>query len=255
MGGTGKTPLVIELNRKLRNEYKTVFIKKKYYNQDDEQRLLKFNGNLICEKNRSKALQKAADLDYELALIDDGLQDKKIKYDLSIVCFDGLVGIGNGLILPSGPLRESLNNLKYYDAVVINNGTRNNDLIKLIKKNNENINLFFGEYIISSEKKYDLNKNYFAFCGIGNPNSFLKTLNSNKFNISEFISFPDHYNFSKEEITNIKKTAEKKNLSIITTEKDYLRLNGVDKSGIEYLKINLKIQNENEFFIYINSCL
>ena len=122
-----------------------------------------------------------------LVKIDDGLQDKKIKYDLSIVCFDGLVGIGNGLILPSGPLRESLNNLKYYDAVVINNEDRNNDLIKLIKETNENINLFFGEYIISSEKKYDLNKNYFAFCGIGNPNSFLKTLNSNKFNISEFI--------------------------------------------------------------------
>ena len=183
------------------------------------------------------------------------MQDKKIKYDLSIVCFDGLVGIGNGLMLPSGPLRESLNNLKYYDAVVINNGAKNNDLIKLIKKNNENIDLFFGEYIISSEKKYDLNKNYFAFCGIGNPNNFLKTLNSNKFNISEFNSFPDHYNFSKEEIINIKKNAEKKNLSIITTEKDYLRLNGVDKSGIEYLKINLKIQNENDFFIYINSCL
>ena len=62
---------------------------------------------------------------FELAIFDDGLQDKKIKYDLKIVCFNSLTLAGNELRLPSGPLRERLNNLKKYDAVFIN-GEKNN---------------------------------------------------------------------------------------------------------------------------------
>ena len=59
VGGTGKTPLSIEINKILKKNYKTVFIKKKYYDQIDEQKILQQNGNLICKNNRSEALEVA----------------------------------------------------------------------------------------------------------------------------------------------------------------------------------------------------
>ena len=55
-----------------------------------------------------------------MAIFDDGLQDKKIKYDISIVCFNEKIGFGNGFLLRSGPLRENAKSLKEYDVVFLN---------------------------------------------------------------------------------------------------------------------------------------
>tara|TARA_Y100001970_G_scaffold249933_1_gene321034 strand:- start:4450 stop:5385 length:936 start_codon:yes stop_codon:yes gene_type:complete len=254
IGGTGKTPLAIKINDKLKNKFKTVFIKKNYLNQIDEQKLLKSNGSLIVSNKRHIALKKAIKEKYNLAIIDDGLQEKGIKYDVSVACFNGVVGFGNGMVLPAGPLRESLNELKFYDAVFINNMSKKNNLDKKIKSINKDIKIFYGKYILS-KKKYNLKKNYIAFCGIGNPKSFLKTLKENSFKVSEFLSYPDHYNFSKYDLIKIKKIAETKNLSIITTEKDYIRLNGKYKNEVEYLKVSIKINNEKKLFKYLNKKL
>ena len=255
IGGTGKTPLVIKINDKLKNKFKTVFIKKNYYDQIDEQKLLRENGNIIIDNKRHFALKKAIEEKYELAIIDDGLQEKNINYDISIACFNGAVGFGNGMMIPSGPLRESLSELKSYNAVFINNSTEENYIEKKIKLINKNIKIFYGEYIVSEEKKYDLNKNYIAFCGIGNPESFLGTLKKNNFKISEFLSYPDHYNYSENDLKKIKKIADLKNLSIITTEKDYIRLDDQKKQEIEYLKIYVQIKNEEELFKFLNGKL
>ena len=253
IGGTGKTPLVIKINDKLKNKFKTVFIKKNYYDQIDEQKLLREKGNIIIDNKRHFALKKAIEEKYELAIIDDGLQEKNINYDISIACFNGAVGFGNGMMIPSGPLRESLSELKSYNAVFINNATEENYIEKKIKLINKNIKIFYGEYIVSKEKKYDLNKNYIAFCGIGNPESFLSTLKKNNFKISEFLSYPDHYNYSENDLKKIKKIAELKNLSIITTEKDYIRLDDEKKKEIEYLKIYVQIKNEEALFKFLNA--
>ena len=120
LGGTGKTPLSIEVNKILTKKYKTVFIKKKYKNQIDEKILLESNGKLICNNDRGIALKIAKNQKYEICIIDDGLQEKTIKYDLSIACFNSTSGIGNGFLLPAGPLRENISNVKKYDAIFLN---------------------------------------------------------------------------------------------------------------------------------------
>ena len=84
------------------------------------------------------------------------------------------------------------------------------------------------------------------FCGIGNPNEFKKTLLSNNFKIKKEIIYPDHYKIPNNEIFNIKKVAKKNKLNIITTEKDYFRLDKKQKKGIKFLKIKLKIDNLNK---------
>ena len=88
-----------------------------------------------------------------VAIFDDGLQDKSIKFNLSIVCFNSLIGVGNGRLLPAGPLRESLSELKNYDAVFIN-GKKNSKLLKKIKFYNKNIKIFSGQYVLKNKKNF-----------------------------------------------------------------------------------------------------
>ena len=85
------------------------------------------------------------------------------------------------------------------------------------------------------------------FCGIGNPREFENTLLKYKFKIKKKFIFADHHKFYDKEIFSIKEISKKNKLSIITTEKDFLRLNSKQKKGIKFLKIKLNIKNLNKF--------
>ena len=158
VGGTGKTPLSIKIREILKNKFKIVFIKKKYSNQSDEQNLLKKRGKLICSENRSVGLKMAIRQKFDLAILDDGLQEKTIKHDLTIACFNSSTKIGNGLLIPAGPLREKLSNLKYYDAVFLNGVEKDQMFSRKIKKINENIKIFEGKYKILNLKNLNRKK-------------------------------------------------------------------------------------------------
>ena len=246
IGGTGKTSLSIEINKIFKNKFKTVFIKKKYSDQKDEINLLEKFGKIITNKNRLKALHIAEKKKFEVAILDDGLQQKNINYNIKIVCFNTFDGIGNGFLLPAGPLRESLKELKNYDLVFLNGEKNNPKLFNKIKKINKNINIFKTNYYPVNLKTFNRNKNYIMFCGIGNPQDFENTLLKYKFKIRKKIIYPDHYKIPNKEIKNIKKIAKKEKLTIITTEKDFLRLDNIQKKGIQCLRIKLKIKNLNK---------
>ena len=113
IGGTGKTPAAILLAKELTiSGKKPVIIRKYYNNHDDEYSLIKeyFNNLIIC-KNRVKGIKEAEKAKNDIAILDDGFQDYSVKKDLNIICFNQNQQIGNGLVLPSGPLRENLNAL------------------------------------------------------------------------------------------------------------------------------------------------
>ena len=247
VGGTGKTPLSIEIYKILKMKYKTVFIKKNYSNQLDEQNILKQNGKLISYQNRDTCLKIAKKNKFDLAILDDGLQDKSISYDISIACFNSSNGIGNGFLLPAGPLRENKSILKNYDAIFLNGEKKNRKLYSIIKKINPKLKIFEADYTPINIRKFNIRKKFLFFCGIGNPDEFRRTLKKYKFKINKEFIFPDHFNFSNEQISKIKKIAKNKKLEIITTEKDYLRLSKKNKKGIKFLKIILKIKNIKNF--------
>ena len=257
IGGTGKTSMSININEILKNlNYKTAFIKKNYNDQIDEQKILSSRGKLFCEKNRVNALKKAINEKIDIAILDDGLQDKKLKYDISFVCFNTENSIGNGFIIPAGPLRESLKNLKKYDGVFLNgNGEEVSEIINIIKNINPNLPIFQARYLPLNLEKFDKNKNYIAFSGIGNPNSFIKTLKKNNFKVIKNLNFPDHYNYLSQDLIKIKEIAKKMNAKIITTEKDFNRLDKSSAEDIEYLEVKLKIINEKELVNFINKKL
>ena len=251
VGGTGKTPLSIEINNILKKKFNTVFIKKKYDYQLDEQNLLKKNGKLISKNDRSLGLKEAVRKKYELAILDDGLQDKRIKYDISIACFNSTSKIGNGFLLPAGPLREKLFSLKNYDAIFLNGKKKDKNFINKIKKINFKIKIFEANYKITNLKKFNTKNKYLVFSGIGNPLEFEETLKKSKIKIFKHIIFPDHYKLSFTDIKKIKQKAKKENLRIITTEKDYMRLNKTDKININFVKVKLKIKNLKNFYKFL----
>ena len=164
--------------------------------------------------------------------------------------------MGNRFLIPSGPLRENLNSIKKYDAVFLNGNGENianiKNEIKLIKSD---IKIFEAAYSPTNLDKLDKKLNYLVFSGIGNPDSFEKTLVDNNFIISEFLVFPDHYNYKDSDIKKIKFNAEKFNAKILTTEKDYMRINKTELSNINHLKVELKINNKQELLNFLKEKL
>ncbi len=246
IGGTGKTSLTIKIKEILdKNNIKACFIKKFYPNQTDEQKLLSKNGTLFSNLKRITALDEAISEGFEVAIFDDGLQDSSIKYDMEIVCFNNLNWIGNGLTLPSGPLRESINNLKFYENVFLNGNEESLIAIKdQIKKINPNMNINSGKYTPLNIGEFDKDQSYLVFSGIGNHKTFVEMLKNNKLKIVSDLEYPDHYQYSKRDFDEIIINAKKYNAHIITTEKDYLRLENFNRNEILYIKSSLNISDE-----------
>ena len=224
VGGTGKTPTSIFLANEIsRSGKKTTILRKYYKSHKDEHELIKKNfNNLLLNTSRINGLKHAENSNFDIAILDDGLQDHRIKKDFSIVCFNEKQLIGNGLIFPSGPLRESLQSLKKTDIVIIN-GDKNKKFEDKILNINKNLSIFYSLYKPVNLDEFK-NKKLMAVAGIGNPNNFFQLLEENNLLIEKKLIFPDHYSFSENEIQKIINDANKKNYQIIMTEKDYYKI-------------------------------
>ena len=249
LGGTGKTSLAIKINKILnKKNIKSCFIKKKYSNQNDEQKLLNNYGKLFVALNRADAIKQAEKENYDVAILDDGLQDKSIVYDLSFVCFNNLNWIGNGMTIPAGPLREDINNLKYYKNIFLNGNLENLEKLKKeIYKINPNLNIYLGKYEPLNINEFEIGKSYFLFSGIGNHQTLVSMLKNNGLKIIKDIEFPDHYEYTETDINNILIEAKNLECQIITTEKDYFRLRNNNLDKFKIIKSELKIIDEDNF--------
>ncbi len=246
LGGTGKTPLCSELFSILKNLNKNaVFIRKKYDSFQDEINLLKQIGPVYEKSKRINALDEAIQNKFEVAVLDDGFQDFSVEKDLSIVCFNEKQWIGNGFIIPSGPLREGLSALTRANCVIIN-GKKNINIENKILKNNKLIKIFYSKYKPQNISDFK-NKKIICFAGIGNPINFFDLLKKNEINVLEQKSFPDHHNYSNAELDILIKKAKENNATLLTTEKDYLRIEEKYRGNINCLKIKIEIENKNEF--------
>ena len=120
LGGTGKTPTTIKLYDILKKlDLKVSTAKKFYKSQFDEKIILEKKTQLLTKKSRKLILEEAIENEQDLVIFDDGLQDLSLSYDIEFVCFDTDNFIGNGRLIPSGPLREKLSSLKKYDCVFL----------------------------------------------------------------------------------------------------------------------------------------
>ncbi len=254
LGGTGKTPLAIkiyEIFKKLNTKVATV--KKAHSNERDEQLLLKQKTSLIINKTRRDSIIQGLNQNYEVLIFDDGLQEIQIDYDIKLVCFKSKNWIGNGHLIPAGPMRENISSLKKFDAVFLNGTSENFEKIEnQIKGINPNIKIFRTFYEISNIEKFNLESKYLIFSGIGNPSDFKDILLENKFKIVKEMIFTDHYKYNFRDFEKIQDNAKNENLKIITTEKDYMKIPEIFRKQIDFIAIDLVIQNEKEFINLLN---
>jgi len=253
IGGTGKTPLAKEIFQITKSLGKNPAFVKKYYDYvEDEINMLKKVGKTFICKKRKDSLNNLIKNEYDLAILDDGFQDLSINKNFNIICFNQKQWIGNGFLIPAGPLREKLSALKRADCVLIN-GNKDTEIENQIYKENKNIKIFYSKYKPIDIERFN-QKKICAFAGIGNPTNFFNLLKENNLNLVNTLSFPDHYNYS---YANIEKIFKKySDCILLTTEKDYYRfqLNSISKNfDIQYLKVELEIEDKDNFIKLIKN--
>jgi len=247
LGGTGKTPVSIKISEILTKlNKKPAIIKKFYKNQFDEIYLIKskFN-NIFSDVSRIKAINRAIEEKFNTIVLDDGFQDYTIKKDANILCFNQNQLIGNGLTIPSGPLRENLSSVKNSQIIIIN-GNPEKKFENKIRHFSKRTKIFYCKYVPSNISKFR-GKKLAAFAGIGNPNNFFNLLEKHNLKVLKRISFPDHYIYSEQDIKKLLDLTKKDKLNLITTEKDYFRLKSLGyKKKIDYLSIKIKFNKEKK---------
>ena len=256
IGGTGKTSVAIEIAKILNQSKKICFLTRGYGRKSkkdiflneinmpnknvietgDEPLLLNKFGHVYISNNRVEALNIIIKLGYNVIILDDGFQDRRIFKDLNIICFDTKNWVGNRKLIPSGPLREPLSSIKEANLIVIK-GEKNETIEKEIKKIIPNIKIIYTKNQIENIETLK-NKNFIAFTGISNPYSFFNSLLANNIKIVKQMIYPDHFQFCEKNYKNLLQESEKNQCELITTEKDYVRLDNKFKERVYYTKLN-----------------
>ncbi len=265
IGGTGKTPLCIMIYDYLqklgfnpifltsgyKSKIKTPVKLNKYSHSNqfgDEAVMLGKIGPTVISKSRIEGLKFIENFKntYDIIIMDDGFQNYRIFKNLVFLAIDRKFGFGNNRCLPAGPLRQSFSSCKKLIDSIILTGNHHN--------HNFRFNVPTFETFIKIKKKPSDEKNYLAFSGLGNNEKFFDTLKSVNTSVIKKISFPDHFTYNNTIIEEILKIAKKLNLNVITTEKDFVKINKKYHDFIEYLPITTKlsekeISNFNSFLI------
>lgn len=282
-GGVGKTPIVIELANELSKNRKVAIISRGYGakisnklpNVIKDNKGLKYINGVECGDepfqiakkaddnvvvitcaNRKKAIELAI-IKYGVntAILDDGFSNRKVKKDKTILAIDSKMRFGNGHMLPYGPLREPINQIKRANEIIlVNKGDKNlNDAISWAKKFNKPLSVCEMKskriYNIQSGANVKLNKERaVAFCAIGQPEQFFDF--ARDFYEIIPVKFDDHHKYTKADIEELLKIAQKNEITtFITTQKDETKLKELIKNISNYsfnvLELEIKIEKIN----------
>lgn len=261
-GGTGKTPVSISIAKLLGGElYHPYFVTRGYGGKlqniivnnkkhtaaevGDEPLLLTQQTPVVVNADRFAGAELALKEGADVIIMDDGFQNPSLFKDLSFLVFDGTYGIGNGRIIPAGPLRETFaDGIKRADAVIILGKDKHN----LAQRSG--LPVFFG-HTEAVQTACVENLNVLAFAGIGHPQKFYHTLSQQGFNILETVDFPDHHFYTHKELDALLEKAQKLQAEIYTTSKDYVKIPNSYKKDIKVLEIAVVWDNPEELIRFI----
>ena len=245
VGGTGKTPIASKIFEIFKNEKNPIIIKKNYKNQKDEIKLIEKYCRVLTPEKRIDGIYQAQKRNFDIIILDDGYQDFEIKKNLNIVCFNSKQKLGNGLVIPAGPLRQGLNSLSYCDIILFN-GKQDIDFENKLKKFNPKLEFVYYDYISKDIDNFK-NDKIIAFAGIGNPGNFFEFLKDNNLNIKKQIEYPDHYYYSKKNLDYLLDLKYKYSAKLLTTEKDYMRIDASNRENFDFVSITPYFRNLDFF--------
>ena len=256
-GGAGKTPVVHALARAAQDHGLSPAIISRGYGGNlrtatqvdlthhtarevgDEAMLSAAVTLTVIGRNRIAAGTTAIAAGANLLILDDGLQNPSLVKDYSLAVFDGLRGIGNGRLLPAGPLRQTVaGGLAAADGVVIV-GPDTTGLAETLP----NIPIH-GARLVPDDLAPDLTSHpVVAFAGIGNPDKFFTSLKECGCTLAHTYSFADHHTYDPEEIMIMVDKAAETNATLVTTAKDAVRLTPIERAMVTQFHVHLEWQN------------
>lgn len=237
-GGAGKTPVAIAIARFLKQQgWGVHFLSRGYGGQNkgplrvvqdvhhadevgDEPLLLATIAPTWISSDRYAGALAAIDAGAEIIIMDDGFQNPSLAKDLSFLVIDAAYGVGNGMLMPSGPLREPVDvAARRADAVILVG--EKSDFTHFEKAA---VPVFTAKIIPHSLQKELVGEKVIAFAGIGRPEKFFESLREAGADVIEAVEFPDHYKFSQDDIMRLVEKAALHHAALVTTRKDYVRL-------------------------------
>ena len=243
VGGAGKTPTAIALARIARGRglkpgllssgyggrsFGPLLVDLVAHNADlvgDEALLLATVAPTVVARNRAAGAERLLEEDVGLIIMDDGFQNPSLAKDLSLLVVDAAAGIGNGKLIPAGPLRAPLTlQLRRADALlVIGDGDKAEPLIRAAARAGRSI--LRGRLRPAKVKEWR-KEPILAYAGIGRPEKFFASLAETRAPVARTVGFPDHHRYSDAEAAELLAAAKSGGLRLVTTDKDMARLAG-----------------------------
>lgn len=269
VGGAGKTPAVIYLARMLTKSGRRVAVLSRGYGRSSK-RTLVFDDSLalpavvdagdeplliarscpgvtvLVGADRVDLAEQARDRGMDVAILDDGMQHRRLARDVELVVVDEAAGFGNGQLMPRGPLREPLSALSRADLIWLRSAAQPNPSLVLPA----GIPVVRTRYAPRDLKAPDglfpaldalANRPVLALAGLARPGGFVRTLEQLGANVVQRRFFPDHHPFQPKELDEVLEAAKLGNLTIATTEKDAMRL----PSGFPAYVVRLDVEVES----------
>lgn len=277
LGGTGKTPMVAYLAKIIAQKGKTGAILSRGYGktspstEDDEAFIMSEfprQGNITRHtgKNRTRIARTICqESPPNVIILDDGFQHRRMKRDIDIVMINSLSPFGNDRLFPFGHLREPRQALSRADLIVLTHTdladpAELSHLINYLERFKhpiiKSIHKPAGLIPIKASEELTIDalgaRRVWAFCGIGHPLGFRKTLQRHGINPIGFTPFPDHYAYTEEDIKELNDRAKLAGADVIlTTQKDQMRLARLNMASwpmpVYALKVELKLVAGKEF--------
>jgi tetraacyldisaccharide 4'-kinase len=258
VGGVGKTPVVIAILQRLKaRSIRAVALTRGYGGREtgpllvdamthgfedvgDEALLLSAHAPVILARDRAAGARLAVEHGAAMIVMDDGFQNPTLAKTYSLVVVDGESQFGNRLVIPAGPLREPVRaGLARADAAVLM-GTNE------IPKELENMRVLKARIAAAGPTRPLEGRKLFAFAGIGRPEKFYAAIKTAGAHLAGERSFPDHHPFSEGELTALKSDADRVGATLITTEKDFVRIPPNHRAGILTLPVHVVFDDEGQ---------
>ena len=188
----------------------------------DEPLLLSYHTPVVVARNRYAGAQMLKRNGCNFIIMDDGFQSARLHADCNLIVVDSRRGIGNGHVIPGGPLRAPLTaQMRKVDALlVVGKSDKTEWVVRAAARAAKPV---FEAAVKWEDGAGVKGKRFLAFAGIADPEKFFDTLQSSGAWVSLSRSFPDHYHYSDEDMAELMQTAESGDLTLVTTEKDAVR--------------------------------
>lgn len=269
VGGAGKTPTAVALYALLKSLGRTPHFVSRGYGGSlegphrvnplidtadkvgDEPLLLAQHGPTWISRNRALGAEMARDAGANAIILDDGLQNPSLIKDCSFAVIDSSYGIGNGRVMPAGPMREPLiSGLEKVHAIILI-GDKTPDFITRLPAS---VPVLRAAIELVNGADFDQSR-VLAFAGIGRPAKFYDSLGQAGAHIVQTCDFSDHHPFTMQELGHLRSEAARLDARLVTTQKDLMRLPLQQRDGISSLDIRLVFEAPDQLAKIVTSVL